>query len=120
MKKKLLIVIIFLLLILGIFVAIEPHKTKAIVQAELCGITNKEYSEIKRGFYCGEGGVNCRHREGYIYACNDIDIDTAMAQAVFNKDGNNQYTRNYDRAKIIEIIKCIGGYLICYDITGTC
>lgn len=122
------IVLVFLLFLLyelkvygGIYLSSEIRE--GIRLADQMELKGKDFYHVKEGYYCGEGGIDCDHGEGYIYFEEDLDEIEAMERAGFkhtdqySDDGKMEFYRG-DHADVMKVIKYKEGSLLWYRITG--
>lgn len=91
---------------------------RAFITAQEKGIQHAETQILKRGYYCGEGGMGCHHGEGYIFCEKGLSKEEVMELVEFEELGNGEYLDGPDSLEIAACIPCINGWLLCYQVTG--
>lgn len=120
-RKKVSLFIISAIVLIVLFVAVCCRTfTENLISAEVKGFHNEESQHLKEGYYCGEGGVNCGHGNGYIYYHGSGSTDEAMKSMGFEKKESGEYLYRADSLEVVMKIPVPNGYFIYYQITGTC
>lgn len=103
-------------------IAVSRHFdfVKAFIDAQIKGIQSADTQILKRGYYCGEGGMNCHHWEGYLFCEKGLSAEEAMKKVGFEKISSDEYKDGPDYLEIKRCIPCLNGYLLYYHVTGTC
>ena len=90
--------------------------------AEQSDIAGQSYIHFKEGYYCGEGGIDCDHGEGYIYYKEELSETEAMERAGFELSdedtGRIEFCRAGNYAVVRKVIIYKEGKLLWYQITG--
>lgn len=120
-RKKVSLFIISAIVLIVLFVAVCCRTfTENLINAEVKGFHNEKSQILKEGYYCGEGGENCGHGNGYIYYHGSGSTDEAMKSLGFEKEDSGEYLYGADHLKIVMKIPVPNGWFIYYRITGTC
>lgn len=103
----------------------------AIRLADQRNLSGEDFYHLKEGYYCGEGGVDCDHGEGYIYFSGDMDEMRAMSRAGFEvtefeypypRENSIHKKREFygggESAVLMKVINYREGFLLWYRITG--
>lgn len=104
----------------GVYLSSEIRE--GIRLAEQSDIARQNYLHFKEGYYCGEGGIDCDHGEGYIYYKEDLSETEAMERAGFEladeNTGRIEFCCAGNYAVVRKVISYKEGKLLWYQITG--
>ena len=96
-----------------------PHYRQGVRLANETNLKDVDYCHIKNGFYCGEGGIDCNHGDGFIYFTENMTAGEAMNQAGFKYiKEEKEYNNGPDWAIIKKVKPYKDGFLLWYQITG--
>lgn len=125
-KKYIIMISLTSLLLLNVGVAVlhnqfyPKHYRKGLSLAEKTDLTNVDCCHIKEGYYCGEGGIDCDHGDGFIYYTEPLTEAEAMKQSGFDYiKEDKEYSDGGDHAQIRKVSRYKEGFLLWYVITGT-
>ena len=97
----------------------DPYYRYGIRLADKQDLSHTDYSILKEGYYCGEGGVHCNHFAGFIYYTTPLTDQEAMQKAGFEYDAaESEYSKGGEYAQIVRTRKYKNGFLLYYSITG--
>lgn len=87
--------------------------------ADKVQLDDKQFVQLKKGYYCGEGGIDCGHENGYIYYSEELTEDEAMEKTGFQHGAiDNEWDNGAEHAKIMQVKSYQNGSLLWYIITG--
>lgn len=124
-KKYVIMISLISLLLLDVGIAVlhnhfyPKHYRRGLSLAEKTDLTDADYCHIKEGYYCGEGGIDCDHGDGFIYYTEPLTKTEAMKQSGFDYiKKEEEYWNGADSAQIRRVSRYKDGFLIWYVITG--